>query len=189
MNNKKYIIFDLDGTLIDSFPTVINACKRVFVDNHVTRLPKDIYYEKYCANNMEELFKSLAQIAGLTSESFRFAYDKAYAKDFISGTKPITKQYKKLLAAKKEGLGVIVLTNKLQAIAEEVCNHFFSDGEIDIVIGRENAKPIKPKQVLVERFHAHNIEPQIQCLKYYGDSEVDYKSAKLLKVPYIKVYK
>lgn len=185
MNNKKYIIFDLDGTLIDSFPTVINACKRVFVDNHVTRLPNDNYYEKYRANNMEKLFKSLAQIAGLTSESFRLAYDKAYAKDFISGTKPITKQYKKLLAAKNEGVGVIVLTNKLQTIAEQVCNHFFSDGEIDIVIGRENGQPIKPQHVLTDRFHTHNIEPRTQCLMYYGDSEVDYKSAKLLNVPYI----
>ena len=187
MKNKQYIIFDLDGTLADSFTIVANACKRVFARLAPTMMPADKYWNTLRSTDMEQKFSEMAEMAGMDLKDFRSMYDEEYAVDCTSGTKPIMQQYEKLKEARGKGFGIIVLTNKRQHIAEQVCSHLFSEGEIDIVIGREDTQPIKPRHVLSDRLHAHHIEPRAQCLMYYGDSDADYKSAELLCVPYTKV--
>lgn len=186
-NSKQYIIFDLDGTLVDSFPTVVNACKRVFANHAPTKMPDNDYFNTYRTQDMEKMFVELSDIAGMSRKDFRTSYDEQYALDCIAGTKPIKRQYERLKDAKRQRLGIIVLTNKRQHIAEQVCNTLFPKDEIDIVIGREDALPIKPRHVLIDRLRACNINPKTQCLMYYGDSEIDHRSADLLCVQYTSV--
>lgn len=187
MNNKQYIIFDLDGTLVDSWVTVANACKRVFAKHAPDALPDDVYFSSLCLKDMEQNFIEMAKMAEIDVKEFRNSYDEQYAIDCISGTKLMKQQYNKLKDAKKEGLGIIVLTNKRQHIAEQVCNTFFQIDEIDIIIGREDSQPIKPRHVLIDRFRTFNINSKTQCVMYYGDSETDIRSADLLCVPYTSI--
>ena len=123
----------------------------------------------------------------MSVKDFRTSYDEQYALDCISGTKLIKQQYDRLKDAKEKGVGIIVLTNKHQCIAEQVCKTIFLKDEIDIIIGRKDAYPIKPRHVIIDRLCAYNITPQKQCLMYYGDSEIDNRCADLLCVPYIGV--
>ena len=186
MKDKKYIIFDLDGTLVDSFTTVVNACKRVVEEYAHTTIPSYEFFENYRNSDMEQMFIDLAKKTKMSQRVFRNYYDKKYSENFIVGTTPILKQHEILKMAKTNGIGIIVLTNKLQRLAEYVCNKLFPD-EIDIIIGREGTEPIKPRHVMHDRLQAHNIEAKKQCIIYYGDSIVDEKSAEILSVPFERI--
>lgn len=81
-------------------------------------------------------------------------------------------------------MGIIVLTNKRQELAGQVCTRLFSKSKIDVIIGRLDATPIKPR----EKLRTKGITTD-QCIKYYGDSETDRQTAQLLNVEYINTKK
>ena len=189
MKNKKYIIFDLDGTLVDSYNTVVNTCRKVFASYFIGRMPEDEFFITYQCKDMEQMFKDFALMASTSTDDFRNKYDHLYSLDCISGTSVIKKQFRIMEDAKSNGFGIIVLTNKKQKIAEEVCEKMFGKNAIDVIIGRKDTQPIKPRHVILERLHNYCINPQDHCLKYYGDSNSDYETAKMLKVEYINIKK
>ena len=189
MSDRKYIIFDLDGTLVDSFSTVMTACKRVFEEYAPSAMPADSWMESWRRRNLEPMFAELAVKAGMTVDCFRQAYDDAYASDSVTGTSVMAEQYAILTSAREKGIGIVVLTNKRQQLAEDVCRWLFCDKEIDVVIGRQGTAPIKPRPVMVERLNACGIDPARQCLCYYGDTDIDRRSAALLKVKYVNILK
>lgn len=185
MNDKKYIIFDLDGTLVDSFPTVVNACKRVFEEYAPSAVPADEVFENYRSSDMEKMFVELSERLNISTGKFRMEYDAQYALDSLSGTTIIHQQYAILKDAKAKEIGIIVLTNKRQELAETVCRLVIGENAVDIIVGRQDTSPIKPRHVIIDRFHELGIDSESQCLMYYGDSESDYETARLLNVKYI----
>ncbi len=187
MKNKQYVIFDLDGTLVDSFPTVVNACKRVFAEYAPAEMPDDACFETYRFQDMEKVFKELASKAAMSVAAFRSYYDLQYRKDYINGTTVIAKQLSLLNTAKSQGLGVIILTNKRQELAEQVCTLLLGSNKIDVIIGRLDSYPIKPRGCLMPLL-SRGITPS-QCLRYYGDSETDRQTAQLLNIDYINTKK
>jgi len=184
MKDKKYIIFDLDGTLVDSFPTVVNACKRVVEGYASVTIPSNEFFDNYHSKDMEQMFVELSKLLNISAEEFRKRYDAQYALDSLTSTTVISQQYLILNDAKARGIGIIVLTNKKQELAETVCRTILGDNAIDAIIGRKDTQPIKPRHVLIERFRELGINPKKQCLMYYGDSQSDYETAKLLNIEY-----
>lgn len=185
MKNEKYMIFDLDGTLVDSFPTIVNACKRVLKEFTPSFLSSDHFFDVYRGKDIEKMFIDISKISNLSLDVFRSKYDEQYALDCLSGTSVINKQLQILTDAKAKGLGIVVLTNKKQELAERVCDNLFGKKMIDIVIGRKDTTPIKPRHVIVERLNDCGIEKLSQCVKYYGDSKSDLETAQLLGIEYI----
>ena len=185
MSDINYIIFDLDGTLIDSYATVVSAYKRVFEEHAPEAMPDNAFFERYRDKDLEQMFRLLAEMAQLSNEGFRAFYDQQYELESTQGTTIIKEAYETLRTAKGDGMGVIVITNKHQIIAEKVCKMLFAHDEIDIIIGRRDGIPIKPRHVIKDRLKMYGINPEKDCLKYYGDSESDRKTAELLNVKFI----
>lgn len=184
MADKKYIIFDLDGTLIDSFDAVAKACRQVLACHHAGQGLNDGYFETYRSGDLEQMFRDLSEIAGISNETFRAEYDRQFSKDPVSGLTVIPRGYELLTEAGAGGFGIIILTNRKQEIAEEICDTLF-EGKIDFIIGRTDTLPIKPRHVIIDRLQDLGINPQEQCIKYYGDSVSDFETAKILNVEYI----
>ena len=70
-----------------------------------------------------------------------------------------------------------VATNKYQAAADKIINHFFPDVEFEAVLGQVPERPVKPDPSVV--FAILNLCPtQKRDVLYVGDSAVDIETAR-----------
>lgn len=103
--------------------------------------------------------------------------------DCIDGVTVIEKTKSLLGNAKQKGLGIIVLTNKKQEIAEKICHALSLDVFDIIVIGRKTVNAIKNSQIIKKIFHELQIETK-NCVVYIGDSKADSSLSKYLNINY-----
>lgn len=186
--DKRYVIFDLDGTLVDSFDTIVKCCVEV-MRSHGLDMGHCGYdsFERYRRADLGVLFETCAQKINISITDFKATFDKIYDQNPIEGTSTINSTMDILLNMRCEGFGIIVLTNKRQHIAQKVCDSLLGKYNIDFVIGRLNENPLKPFHEIITRMASLGITPS-QCVAYYGDSEVDQVSANLLDINYNQIH-
>ena len=172
----KAVIFDLDGTLIDTIYELANAgnyaltrmgCPtwdvanyRTFVGNGITRL----------------LLRSLPENRRDEIDTARKYFDEYYDLHVLDTT-PVYEGIPELLAElKSRGIRLVVNTNKHHVFAQRLIDNVFP-GVFEIVIGEKIGYPRKPEPdaalALAERLGA---EPS-ECV-FMGDSGVDLNTAK-----------
>lgn len=182
---KEYAIFDLDGTLIDSFECICRNINKTlsYFDSPTYTLSQ---FEEYRHKELSELFSFVVEATNgkVSMPSFKSIFDKMHFDDCIDGVTVIETTKCFLDDAKQKGLGIIVLTNKKQEIAEKICEKFFIAGTFDIIIGRLDEEPIKKcfsVSAILKRLGADS-----QCIVYYGNSIIDKEIAERLHVNFIK---
>lgn len=177
MDNIKFVIFDLDGTLLDTLgdlaASVNFALKksgmpqrgidevRTFVGHGIRNLIKRAVTED-CT---EELYE----------ETFR-RFKEHYAANCRNATRPYEGVSKVLFALKSRGFGLAVVSNKADALSKTLIGYFYPN-VFDTVWGERDGVAKKPSP-----------EPLILCCRelgaapenvlYVGDTEVDLKTAK-----------
>ncbi len=185
---KNIIIFDLDGTLLNTlddladstnfalkyfgYPTRTIDEVRGFVGNGVAKLIERAIPDGKANPDFEkclELFKT------------------NYAENMYNKTAPYDGIVNMLIALRQQGCKLAVVSNKFDAAVKELCDRYFR-GLIDIAAGENESKGIKKKPApdavlsVVDRLCA-----KIDDCVYIGDSEVDIMTAKNSKMPCISV--
>lgn len=176
MNNKKCIIFDLDGTLLYTLEDLKNSVNfalnksgfkersldeiRMFVGNGI-----EILVRKSVPDNItEEEFKTCF-------ENFKSHY-KIHSEDNTKEYNGITELLKIL---KCKGFLLAVVSNKADFAVNTLCAKYF-DGLLDIAFGEREGIKRKPCPDSVnEVVKILGVEKE-NCY-YVGDSEVDVKTA------------
>ncbi len=172
----KAVIFDLDGTLIDTIEELSNASNyalthlgfptwevsdyRGFVGNGITRL----------------LLRSLPDNAKDKIDEARAYFNEYYSAHVLDNT-PAYDGIEELIARLRErGIGLAVNTNKAQPFASAIIDKVFPGVFVE-VIGDEGGWERKPAPAaalhLAEKMGA---EPS-ECV-FVGDSAVDFNTAK-----------
>lgn len=173
----KLIIFDLDGTLLNSLPdilSVLNLTLKKF------SLP-EIGYEQargYIGNGARELVRlAIGDENEHRLDEILSYYTKAYAESDNSVAKLYDGEEAALKKLKSAGIKIAVLTNKPQPAAMNNAARFFKGFGIDLVQGQEEGVPLKPDPraalSIAEKFGAKASE----CL-IVGDGETDVMTAK-----------
>lgn len=180
-DKRKFVIFDLDGTLIDSYECVLRCVNKVLA----RKAMKTIEAEK---ESIGCLFNRVSRMdIGLSPDRFKELFDQEHIKD-IKGINLIPSSYKLLHLFYENGIRIIILTNKRQHIAELICKRILgSIYENLIIIGRDGITPLKafPDKVrnkIAERNYSIN-----DCIGYYGDSVRDCQLSNKLEIPFIKL--
>lgn len=174
---KKAVIFDLDGTLINSLTDIALCANKVLEEfNLPTHEIED--YKKFVGGGALFLMKNCSpketsddKILKLF-ERFKEIYDTA----IYSNTKPYKGVYELLDELKKQEIKVGILSNKPHEFTLKYVNKFFSKYDLKEVHGQKENIPKKPDpiaaQLIVDAFEMKN-----EDIFFIGDSDVDMQTA------------
>lgn len=175
----KACIFDLDGTLLDTIPTISYYCNLTLEEFGFAPLDAEEY--KYLAGNGAKLLleRMIDRVGGdkekYFDKMFKF-YNKAYDRDVSYGTKPFDGIPEMLGELKTMGIATCVLSNKPDFAAREVIKRFLGS-LIDVTHGGRDGVALKPSTEGIDEILAEIGVSADECL-YIGDTSVDMQTGK-----------
>lgn len=175
---KKLVIFDLDGTLVDSIYDLgdcVNTALRAF------SLPENSLkdYYSFVGNGIENLIRTSMRERGRDDELYlkvREVFDREYRLHSNDKTRPYEGVPQLLKSLSEKGIETAVLTNKAQEFVGAILKKSFPCHKFSSVYGQREGIPRKPDpQALLSLVRELKVEVS-DCV-YVGDSEVDVKTA------------
>jgi phosphoglycolate phosphatase len=186
------IVFDLDGTLIDSAPDIRAAINRTLVDEGQAPLdlPEVISFIGHGLPNLVARAMGVRDIdagehARLTAVTL--AHYNAASNDL---TQPYPAVMAALGALRKAGHVLGLCTNKPEAPARKVLAQFGMAHLFDVVVGGDSLPTRKPDPAPLRHafaaMDAHGVQGErgAQSRLYIGDSEVDAETAQAAGIPF-----
>ena len=172
-----YVIFDLDGTLLNTIDDLAGA------GNHVCALhgwpvhPVEAY-KRMVGNGIPKLVERFAP-----SGTDRETLDRAFQEFMVwygihkeDRTAPYPGVPQAVQALKEAGVSVAVLSNKADRIAGPVVEHYYP-GVFPFIQGAVDGLPVKPDPILLHRLMERmGADPAVTL--FVGDSNVDIQTAK-----------
>ena len=179
------IIFDLDGTLLNTIDDLGYACNYALEKTGYPTYPISAYLAKV-GNGINNLIRRALPEAERTEENIRRvrAYFVPYYNDHnCDYTRPYDGMPEVLKQLKAQGHQLAVASNKYHAATEKIVNHFFPD-LFDVILGEREGVERKPNpQIVLDILSTLNIKHS--TLLYIGDSLVDFETAKNAGVPFV----
>ena len=182
---KRLIIFDLDGTLINSLVEIEYIFNSVLPDYNVEP-KKTSFYKKNIGNGIEDLLqKCLPSNHGLDFNKVLGDIRNSYNINVNKYATVFDGIYNVLDTFVKKNIIIIVITNKPHRFAVDSVNFHFEGYKID-VIGAGNQFERKPDPTSsIHILKKHNTNPNEAI--FVGDSIVDIQTAKNAKITSVGV--
>lgn len=181
----KLVIFDLDGTLLNTIEDIHDAMNEALKENH---LPKRSIEEiKYMVGSGVDILvrRALPQESMDSFSSLKESYLKYYTKYQKNKTKPYDGVLSLLTSLKEHHIQTAVLSNKPHQDTIQVIESYFGNHLFSYVLGKKEQNQIKPSiDGIIEIKKALQIE---QDILYVGDTSIDIETAKNAFLPMIAV--
>lgn len=172
----KGIVFDLDGTLVDSVDSIWRASDYVLRSNGYRGLDREDVV-KVMGKTIFDLFLSVeSRLSPQEQHKLFEEYRRTYM-NFIEHTKLIPKVREVLLFLRSRRLKMAVVTTKSRENAEKILSFFGIRSFFDLVIGFEDVREHKPSAEPIMRA-AEGLGLQASELVVVGDTEVDIRAGR-----------
>lgn len=175
---KKLVVFDLDGTLVDSIADLGNAVNFALKENNLPLNPMSDYYT-FVGNGMEDLVRRSMRDKGADDELYlkvRKVFDEHYRAHSNDNTVPYNGVGDLLSALSDKGVKTAVLTNKAHMYVGDILAKCFPTHSFDLYFGQQEGVERKPHPQSFNLLLSELKVKKEDCL-YIGDSEVDVKTA------------
>ena len=167
------LVFDLDGTLIDSAPDIHAACARMLADYGHAPLPPD-RIQAFVGNGAPKLVERVMGAVGVTSghADWLARFLAHYEADPATLTRPYPGVAEALEELAGAGHALGLCTNKPEAPARAILRHFGMDQLFSVVIGGDSTPHAKPHPApLLEAARRLGVPPE--ACAYVGDDHRD----------------
>jgi phosphoglycolate phosphatase len=175
----KGIIFDLDGTLLDSLRDIADSMNKVLSANgYPTCQVED--YQKYVGEGMQQLVRNALAGAEYEEEDV-LRLEKQMQEQYAAHWNVHTRPYAGITAAlrmlKYRGeIQIGVLSNKPDHFTKEIIDNYFPD-TFSVVLGAREGIPKKPDPTAaIEIAKTWGIDPK--DIMFIGDSRIDIETGR-----------
>ena len=177
MGKINTVVFDLDGTLLNTLDDLANSVNYALKVNHYPqRTQKEI--RSFLGNGIENLMRHSAP-QGLEETDFQkvfLSFRQHYMEHCLDLTQPYAGIMPLLKELKENHIKMAIVSNKLHPAVQELNERFFSD-YITSAVGESQTVRRKPNPDAVIAA-LRDLESEKEEAIYVGDSEVDWATAK-----------
>ena len=177
MNRINTIIFDLDGTLLDTLDDLCNSVNYALAYNKMP-LRSKLEIRSFLGNGIANLMRH--SVPYNTDET---SFEKAFLifrQHYVEHCLDLTQPYEGIMPLlddlKRQGIKMAIVSNKLHPAVQEL-NHRFFQGYITSAVGESATVRRKPNPDAVNAA-LRELESKKEESLYVGDSEVDLATAK-----------
>lgn len=175
---KQLVIFDLDGTLLDTVADLANATNQALERCGYPTHPIQAYY-KFVGNGINKLFARALPAECRTEENvqrIRSLFIPYYNEHNADCSCPYSGIIDLLHELQEGGVQLAVASNKYHEATLKLVRHFFPNVTFAAIYGQREVVPIKPAPDIVFDILRDTGVPKEEVL-YVGDSGVDMQTA------------
>ena len=175
---KKLVIFDLDGTLLNTIADLANSTNYALKVLGYPILEPD-KYNFMVGNGINKLFERALPDGEKTEENVlrvRQEFVPYYDQHNADKSRPYPGVTELLETLQTAGMQLAVASNKYQAATEKLIAHYFPNIKFTAVFGQREGIPVKPDPIIVKEI-LQIAKVQEEETLYVGDSGVDMQTA------------
>ncbi len=176
---KKLVIFDLDGTLLNTIEDLGHAANYA-LEKHGYATLSMASYPFFVGNGVRRLIERVlpedarrTDIVEALLKDFKVYYDE-HDTEFTHPYDGIPELLDELRA---RDVKLAVASNKYQRAVNDIIGHFFGDHDFVAIVGQNEGIPVKPDPSIVFQILAKAHLPKSEVL-YVGDSGIDMETAR-----------
>lgn len=185
---KKLVIFDLDGTLLNTITDLGNAANHAlrevgYPTHHLSSYPH------FVGGGIVNLLKKVIPTTELSDkniERLHKLFVEYYNEHLADTTMPYPGINELLHELVARGIQVAVASNKYNDATVALVNHFFEDIPWLAIEGEKPGIPVKPDPSIIFTILSENPTAKADVV-YIGDSPVDIETAKRASIDSISV--
>jgi phosphoglycolate phosphatase len=178
--SKKAILFDLDGTLLDTLQDLADSGNEVLAARGFPSHPVDAYCT-FIGNGMMNLVRDIFPDGhrpdeGQETDQVLVEYREAYGRNWKNTTRPYEGINELLDTLTEQRIPIGILSNKAHDFTEKCVDAFLSNWNWDVVLGAREGIPKKPDPAgAIEA--AERLGVTAADCWFVGDSDVDMFTA------------
>lgn len=176
--NCEAVIFDLDGTLLDTLDDIADSANRVLVARGFPSHPREAY-RWFVGDGSAILMTRALPENHRSPETIRACLQEFiadYNRNWKTATRPYAGMLKLLDRLQSRGILLSVVTNKPHQFTGAMMAHYFKAYNFDPVLGQQEGVPKKPDPVQALAAAQQMGVPPSTCI-FIGDSAVDMQTA------------
>ncbi len=176
--SKKIVLFDLDGTLINTLPAIANSFNSI-LNKYGYNTYETKKYSDFVGGGFVKVLERINKIQEIKIEKNQFISEvrKHYDSNYLHGIKIYENMDKLLDKLSQNNIDIAIVTNKDHPMALEHAKTILSKWDFKYVYGASVNKeyPTKPNPYLVDLIAKDYKKDE---MLFVGDMIVDYNTAK-----------
>ena len=185
MNMKTLVIFDLDGTLLNTSYDLMNAVNYALEKLNYNPVTIDEVIKK-TGRGIKRLIEDTISSSDDNIKEEALSYFKDYYFNNCTKETYIYDGIKDVLKTlKKKEIKLAVVSNKSQELTSKIISFYF-DGIFDLVLGAREGLNLKPERDMID-YVLKEFDAKTQEVIYIGDSLIDYQTAKNSNLEFLNV--